>query len=242
MRRRVIGGIAGWIIGALPLIAVNIATYMGFYTDNPILIGATALLAGLILGGITSGFIGGRPQARASGGAIGAGISGGISAVLYALSIIALVILAPSLGSLPPSFTADQVVHIIIAVLFCAALLLGISMLAGVFAGRGQAEEEEETLSMPVSRTSPYYHNQPSKPSPPNRMYNNPQTPSWPSEVSTRWDEGRSQPNPTSRSEGYRGYEQLEGQGESYDDRRYQAAKPGRSSRPRHSDRDLRSW
>src|SRR5215469_14849788 len=98
MGRRGIGGVAGWIIGALPLIAVNIATYLGFYIDNPVLVGATALLAGLILGGIASGFIGGRPTRWVSGGAIGAGISGSISALLYAVTIIALVIFAPSLS------------------------------------------------------------------------------------------------------------------------------------------------
>jgi hypothetical protein len=225
MGRRVIGGIAGWIIGALPLIAVNIATYLGFYIDNPVLIGATALLAGLILGGIVSGFIGGRPGRWVSGGAIGAGVSGGISALLYAVTIIALVIFAPSLGGLP-SLPADQLVHVIIAVLFCAALLMGISMLAGLLAGRGQAkdEEEDERRSMPRQ---------------PNRMYNNPQTLSQP----MRRDEAkRSQPTAAGRSEGYRGYEPPAGQGEYYyDDRRDQTTKPGHPSGPRYTDRDPQS-
>jgi hypothetical protein len=227
MRRRVIGGIAGWIIGALPLIAVNIATYLGFYIDNPILIGATALLAGLILGGIASGFIGGLPGRWVSGGAIGAGISGGISALLYAVTIIALVIFAPNLGGLP-ALPVDQLVHVIVAVLFCAALLLGISMLTGVFAGRDRAsaeeEEEDERVSMPRQ---------------PNRVYNNPQTPSRPVR---RDQERRSQPTAAGHSEGYRGYEPPAGPGEySYDDRRYQATRPGRPSGPRNEDRDPRS-
>jgi hypothetical protein len=218
MRRRVIGGIAGWIIGALPLIAVNIATYSGFYIDNPVLIGAIALLAGLILGGIISGYIGGSPQRLVSGGAIGAGISGGISAVLYAVTTIALVAFAPSLGGLP-ALSADQLAHTIIAVLFFAALLLGISMLAGVFAGRGQTDDGEKG----------------GVPRQPGRMYNNPRMPSGP----VRRDEGRSQPTTSGRSQGYQGYEPPARQGERYyDDRRYQATNPGRLSGPRNEGRD----
>jgi hypothetical protein len=235
MGRRVIGGICGWIIGSLPLIAVNIATYLGFYIDNPVLIGATALLAGLILGGITSGFIGGRPVASVSGGAIGAGISGSISALLYAVTIIALVILAPGLGGLP-ALPVDQLVHVIIAALFCAALLLGISMLTGVFAARGQAAAEEEERQ---SMTPLHYQNQMSMPHQPNRMYNNPETPSRPVR---RDEERRSQPTAAGHAEGYRGYPPPAGKGEYYyDDRRYQATKPGRPSEPRNAERDPRS-
>jgi hypothetical protein len=237
MGRRVIGGIAGWIIGALPLIAVNIATYLGFYIDNPVLIGAAALLAGLILGGITSGYIGGRPGPWVSGGAVGAGISGGISALLYAVTIIALVIFAPSLGGLP-QLSADQLVHTIIAVLFCAALLLGTSMLTGVLAWRGQAKDEEEERQ---SMTPLHYQNQMSMPRQPNQMYNNPEKPS---SRPVRRDEGRrSQPTAAGGSEGYRGYEPPAGQGGGYyyDDRRYQATKPSRPSGPRNEERDPRS-
>jgi hypothetical protein len=243
MRRRVVGGIAGWIIGALPLIAVNIATYSGFYIDNPVLIGATALLAGLILGGITTGYIGGRPGRWVSGGAIGAGISGGISALLFAVSIIALVIFAPSLGGLPEA-PADQLVHDIIAVLFCSALLLGISMLTGVFAGKGRSEEadeeeDERQFMMPAHRSPSHYQNQVSMPRQPNRMYNNPETSS---RSMPRNEARRSQPTAAGRPEGYRDNEPPAGQGEYYyDDRRYQATRPGHTSGPRYSDRDPRS-
>jgi hypothetical protein len=220
MRRRVIGGIAGWIIGALPLISVNIATYVGFYIENPVLIGATALLAGLILGGIASGWIGGRPSRLVSGGALGAGISGGISALLFAVTIIALVIFAPSLGGLP-ALPVDQLVHVIIAVLFCAALLLGISMLTGVFAGRGldDYEEDQALPARPAPRSTVPYQNQLSVPRQPNRMYNDPKIPSQP----MRGEGRRSQPTTAGRSESYRGYP------------------PGRPSGPRHQDRDTRS-
>jgi hypothetical protein len=240
MGRRVIGGIAGWIIGALPLIAVNLATYVGLYIDNPVLAGATALLGGLLLGGITSGLIGGRPSRLVSGGAIGAGVSGGISAVLYAVTIIALVIFAPSLGGLP-SLPVDQLVHVIIAVLFCAALLLGVSMLTGMFAGRdpygGQVDETEPPMPEPYSAVR--YQNQLSMPRQPNRVYNNPEASSRPTRVEGR----RSQPTAAGHSDGYRGYEPQAGQSERYyDDRRYQATNPARPSGPRKEERDPRSW
>jgi hypothetical protein len=240
MGRRVIGGIAGWIIGALPLIAVNLATYVGLYIDNPVLAGATALLGGLLLGGITAGLIGGRTSRVVSGGAIGAGVSGGISALLYAVTIIALVIFAPSLGGLT-SFPVDQLVHVIIAVLFCAALLLGISMLTGVLAGRGpDGGQADETLPpMPAPHSSVRYQNQLSMPRQPNRMYNDPETPSRP----IRGEGRRSQPTAAGHSDGYRGYEPQAGQSERYyDDRRYQATNPARPSGPQHEERDPRSW
>ena len=90
---RVAGGIAGWLIGLLPLIAVNIAGNAGALSaDDAVLAGAAALLGGLLLGGIIAGAVGGRPTRTRSGGVTGAFISGGIAALLYAVALIALVI------------------------------------------------------------------------------------------------------------------------------------------------------
>ncbi|MGO8948950.1 MAG: hypothetical protein ACLQUY_15135, partial [Ktedonobacterales bacterium] len=233
MLRHIMGGIAGWIIGALPLIAVNFATYLGYYFDNPILIGAVALLAGLLLGGIASGYIGGgRETADAVGGAAGAGISGSIAALLYAVTIITLVVIAPRLGVIEP-LTTSQLLHIVIAVLFCAALLLGVSILTGRLVGRSQDEQNEEDNSTPVLG-SPPYQSQLTKPRLPNRMYNDLRAPSQPAESTPRGQQP-SRPASDSRAGGYPGYGNLTEFDENYDGRRYQPSHPGRPAGPRQS-------
>jgi hypothetical protein len=142
MQRRIIGGIAGWLIGVLPLIGVNAADYFGLYI-NPIL----ALVVSLLLGSVVTGYIGGKADGQAAGGSIGAGVAGGISAVLYAVSLVFLLLLAQSLGVLG-SILSGQLFHITVAILFLACLWLGIAVLTGLLTGTRQ-DRRERTLSAP---------------------------------------------------------------------------------------------
>ena len=228
MRRRVMGGIAGWIIGALPLVGINVATYLGYYFENPVLIGAVALVAGLMLGGVAAGMLGGRSSQPVAG----AGVAGGIAALLYAISIISLIVIAPNLGLLQP-LTTIQLIHIVIAVIFCAVLLLGVSLLTGLLIGRGR---DSETGPQPI----PPYQNTLSKPRLPSRMYNNSQGSPPPTEPGQRVERRRSGPNSSGNSARYPGYTQTDGFGENYDGRGHQPTYPGRPTRTRQVDRDRR--
>jgi hypothetical protein len=138
-RGRVIGGIVGWLIGVLPIAGVDAAEYLGFYLPNPVLFGALALAIGVILGGIISGYLGGRSKGD---GAVGASISGAISSALYVLSTITLLLLSASLGVMTP-ISSDQIFHVAAALLFFAALWLGIAMLTGFLTGRDSSSPQE---------------------------------------------------------------------------------------------------
>src|SRR6516225_7737793 len=108
MPGRLIGGMVGWLIGVLPIVGLNAAEYMGFYSPNPELFDALALLVGVILGGVVSGYIGGRSRA---GGATGAGIAGAISSALYVISTIVLLLVSAILGGIT-SISSGQVFHV----------------------------------------------------------------------------------------------------------------------------------
>jgi hypothetical protein len=152
MPGRVIGGIAGWLIGVLPIVVVDAAEYFGLYLPNPLLFGTIALFIGVILGGIVSGYIGGRSTggSATAGGASGASMTGGIAAALYVISTIALLLLSESLG-LMTSISGGQLFHVAAALLFFAALWLGIAMLTGFLTGRDPSPRESPP---PYHRTS----------------------------------------------------------------------------------------
>ena len=132
MGTRIFGGIAGWLLGVVPLVAVNAVDYFGiYYFPDPFLAGAIALVAGLLVGGVTAGVIGGRTH----GGAGGAGMTGMIAAVLYAVSVIALMEAARAFDALPFAVT-EHPLRVSLGILFLAALLLLVALVTGVFVGR----------------------------------------------------------------------------------------------------------
>lgn len=131
---RVAGGIAGWLIGLLPLLAVNVAAYLGtFSTDDAIFAGELTLVGGLLLGGIIAGVIGARPTRTQPGGVTGAFVSGGIAALLYAVTLVSLVIGASLLG-VAPGVVGEHPIRVSAAVVFLAALLAAIAVAAGMIA------------------------------------------------------------------------------------------------------------
>ncbi|MGH2517292.1 MAG: hypothetical protein ACRDHP_16705 [Ktedonobacterales bacterium] len=146
MRVRILGGIAGWLFGVAPLLAVNLVDYFGlYYFPDPFLAGAIGLVAGLLLGGLVAGLIGGRSRG-AGGGARGAGTTGLVAAALYAVSVIGLMEAARSFDALPPAVTQHPI-RVSVGILFLATLLLLVALLTGVFAG--------ESVEAPASRTQP---------------------------------------------------------------------------------------
>lgn len=156
MRARISGGIAGWLIGVVPLIVVNILDYQDLLAlQDAVPAGLIALIGGILLGGIVAGLLGGR-----SGGAFSATISGAIAAVLYAGTLIGLVLGAGVLDSISP-LIAQYPLPISMALLFLAAILLAISIATGTLSGR-------RTNS--ARAPSPAYHSTPltySSPQPP---------------------------------------------------------------------------
>ncbi len=73
MASRYSGGIAGWIAGALPLVAVNIADYLGVFAfQDAMLAGAVALVGGALICGVVAGSFGGRARPGRPGGAASA--------------------------------------------------------------------------------------------------------------------------------------------------------------------------
>src|SRR5260370_3265390 len=73
MASRYSGGIAGWIAGALPLVAVNIADYFGVFAfQDAMVAGAVALVGGALICGVVAGSLGGRARPGMPGGAGGA--------------------------------------------------------------------------------------------------------------------------------------------------------------------------
>jgi hypothetical protein len=135
MAARVAGGIIGWLVSVVPLVAVNVLDNAGvYYFPDPVLVAAVALVGGLLLGGVVAGWAGGRGR-QGSGGPLAAGtIAGG----LFAVSLITLLFVARSLYDLP-TVLAEHPLRASAAVLFCAALLLLVALLAGAVTGRRAA-------------------------------------------------------------------------------------------------------
>ncbi len=136
MSRRIAGGLMGWVAGALPLAAVNVADYLGIFSfSEGVLAGTVALLAGIFLGGVVAGSVGGRPEHGRPGGASDAAVSGGIAAALFAVSVI-LLMAGTAVRDSAFNFDAMVLVRFALAVVFFAALLMGVALIAGAVAGR----------------------------------------------------------------------------------------------------------
>lgn len=168
MRVLLLGGVAGWLVGVAPLLAVNLVDYFGvYYFPNPFLAGAAGLTLGLLLGGVVAGLVGAR--ARGAGrGVRGAGTTGLVAATLYAVSVIGLMEAARSFDALPPAVTKHPL-RVSAGILFLASLLLLVALLTGALAGVeeatsvSQATQPTRTASssrMPETRgvgSSPVY-------------------------------------------------------------------------------------
>lgn len=153
MAARIWGGIAGWLVAILPLLAVNALEYFGiYYFPDPVLAGLAALIAGLALGGIVAALVG-----KQRGGMPGAVISGVLAAILYSVSLIGLLFAARSLDALPALITGHPL-HVSAAILFFAALMLLVSLVTGALTG-GASVETEPAVSYPprtpLSASSP---------------------------------------------------------------------------------------
>lgn len=135
MGTRILGGIAGWLLGVAPLLAVNAVDYFGiYYFPDPFMVGAIALVAGLLLGGPTAGLIGGR-SLKTGGGARGAGTTGIVAAALYAVSVIGLMEAGRAFDALPLAVT-EHPIRVSLGIVFLAALLLLVALVIGAFAGK----------------------------------------------------------------------------------------------------------
>jgi len=137
MIARILGGIAGWLVGVLPLVIVNLVGFAGTLSpDQAALAGAIGLVGGVILGGVVAGYIGGR-----SGAIAGALLSGGIATLLYVTSVGSLLLVAGSQGDLP-NIILEHPIRVGVAVLCVGAVLLMIALLSGFVSSRGQRSED----------------------------------------------------------------------------------------------------
>ena len=158
MARRIAGGIAGWLIGLLPLIAVNVAAYLGMFSgDDTLLVRELLPVVGLLLGGIVAGIVGSRPTATQLGGVTGAFYTGGIAALLYAVTAIGLIVGTTLLGVAPEAFV-EQPIRIGAAALFLAALLAAIAVVTGAIASRAQGTAEQQQDVVPTRQPQPASH------------------------------------------------------------------------------------
>src|SRR6185312_15455559 len=134
--RWIAGGIAGWLAAVLPLLGVNIAGYANvFDTETAVVAGASALIGGILLGGIVTGLIAGRSSAARAGGATMVLPAGSMAGALYAISLVAVVMVAIRTNA-APAVVAEHPIRITVAILCLGAILLGISLAVGMVAGR----------------------------------------------------------------------------------------------------------
>lgn len=157
---RVAGGVAGWLISLLPLLAVNLAAYLGVFTINDaVVLGELTLAGGLLLGGIITGVIGSRPRPSLPGGVTGAFYTGGIAALLYALTLFIAGIVITLLGSTSDFFASQSPIGVIIALvaaaLFPAALLAMIAVVTGMIASRMRRAPRPQRASAPARQPQP---------------------------------------------------------------------------------------
>lgn len=174
MRARIGGGIAGWLIGIVPLLVVNMLDYQGLFSlQDAVPAGFIALIGGILLGGIAAGLLGGR-----AGGTPSATTSGVIAAVLYAGTLIGLVFGAGILDSISP-LIAQYPLPISMALLFLAALLIAISAATGALFTRRASSAR---APLPAYHSAPLAHSQqapydarrvrpPSQPQPQSRQH-----------------------------------------------------------------------
>jgi hypothetical protein len=152
MTARVVAGIMGGIAGVLPLAAMNLAGLYGVLdaTDVQVaaLSGAGALLGGVLLGGVVAGWIAGR-----QGGAAAGVVAGVIAAALYAVAVIGLVVGGARQGYGPP-IIALHPIRTSVALLFVAALLLGVTLVVSWLVGRAQAAAASHYGARPPNAAS----------------------------------------------------------------------------------------
>jgi hypothetical protein len=149
MASRYSGGIAGWIAGALPLVAVNIADYLGVFAfQDAMLAGAVALVGGALICGVVAGSLAGRARPGRLGGAASAAPSGILAALLYVITVAVLVV---GTGVRDAAFTFDlrQWLGLGAGLLFFAALPLGVALATGGIVGR-QTRQRSALPSMPT--------------------------------------------------------------------------------------------
>lgn len=134
--RRIAGGIAGWLAAIVPLFGVNLAGYAGAIdSGTAVIAGAAALFGGILLGGLVTGVLGGRRTAMAAGGATSALIASAVAAALYVVSLVGVVVVASRFGA-APEVVATHPLRISGAIVFLGAILLGLSLLVAMLAGR----------------------------------------------------------------------------------------------------------
>lgn len=196
MAARVWGGVAGWIVGLLPLVAANVADhYIEFDSNELLLLGAGVLISGILLGGVISASLGGRSRDGKPGGTSAAGVAGGIAAALYAATIIAIV-LSGRLVDSEPTLIAEHPLRASGVVVFLGALMVAVALTVGAF----RSGKPAEVASRQAATARP-----------PSRPYTQPNgnAPRSPSRPRAAWDDGdRRYPprDPRITASGPRGY------------------------------------
>ena len=150
--RWIAGGIVGWLAAVLPLLGVNIAGYANvFDTETAVVAGASALIGGILLGGLVTGLIAGRSSVARAGGATMALPAGSTAGALYAISLVAVVMVAIRTDA-APAVVVEHPVRITIAILCLGAILLGVSLLVGMIVGRRGSTPESQPQTQAATR------------------------------------------------------------------------------------------
>ncbi|MFI5272626.1 MAG: hypothetical protein ACHQ4H_06285 [Ktedonobacterales bacterium] len=139
MRARITGGVVGWFVAILPLVAVNVANIAAIFNfQEMVLAGAVAIAVGLLLGGALAGALGGRRRPRNRGGAVGGAAAGGIFAALYLVTLLVLLALSSAFDSAPVLLQDGfwGIIRMLTALAFVAALPIAVAVAAGTLAGR----------------------------------------------------------------------------------------------------------
>jgi hypothetical protein len=146
MRYRIIGGVLGWLVALLPLVAVNAVNIaVRFSFQETVLAGGIAIVLGLVLGGLTAGFVGGRPRRGYWGGGSGGAAAGGVAAALYLLTVLGLLAVSSAADSAPLLLQSGigGAVWMLTALAFIMLLLVAIATAAGLLAVRRRAREPQ---------------------------------------------------------------------------------------------------
>lgn len=161
MARRIVAGILGGVVGVLPLVLVNLLVNAGgalggletVAAENAAALGIMALLGGVLVGGMLAGWLAGR-----EGGAPAAGLSGAVAALLYAVTVI-LVVVGGARQGWGPSVAAIHPIRVSAAILLVACLLLGVALTTGALTGRRAAAQHtaQNTARQPAPPQHPGY-------------------------------------------------------------------------------------
>lgn len=146
--RQIRDGIAGGACALLPLLVVNVLGYLGLLTsEDALLAGALALIAGPPVGGVVAGLLGARPRARHAVAAGGALVAGLIAGGVYLATLLGVVVVAAQLGA-EPLLLAEHPLRVGGALVCVATVLAAIALGVGALVGRSQQ----------VKRTAPVGH------------------------------------------------------------------------------------